>query len=60
MKWIKFELEKPIDSDYYYVKGKGDRKALIYFCNIDNEWELGNLAVNHFSDSNIYWLKELN
>jgi hypothetical protein len=58
MYWIDYELEKPTESDYYFVKGKGGRKAIIHYW-IDTGWEIPNsLASNHFNDSTICWLKE--
>jgi hypothetical protein len=40
------------------VKGKKGSKACIYYYAETEEWELGNLAHNFFSNSEIYWLKE--
>ena len=58
MEWIEFLEEKPQDSDFYFVKGKKESKAFLYYCAESEEWEIGSLAHNHFSDSQIYWLKE--
>ena len=58
MNWINFETEKPTESDYYFVKGKGGRKACIYYCVNSKAWEYGALASNHFNDQYISWLKE--
>lgn len=58
MNWIEYELEKPTENDYYFVKGKGGIKAIIYYWK-DTGWEItDSLASNHFNDSNICWLKE--
>lgn len=55
MKWIKYTEEKPIEDGFYFVYGKRG-KALLEYCN--SEWDLRDLAHNHFSDENIYWLFE--
>jgi hypothetical protein len=59
LEWIEFSEEKPKESDFYFVKGKKGSKACIYYCVESDEWEIGNLAHNHFGNSEIYWLKEL-
>jgi hypothetical protein len=56
--WIEFSEEKPPESDFYFVKGKRGSKACIFYYAETEEWELGNLAHNFFSNSEIYWLKE--
>jgi hypothetical protein len=58
MEWIEFTEEKPETTDFYYVKGKKGSKACLYYYAESEEWEIGNLAHNHFADSQIYWLKE--
>jgi hypothetical protein len=58
MEWIEFSEEKPKETDFYFVKGKVGRKAVMYYDAFDDEWEIGNLAHNHFCDSEIYWLNE--
>jgi hypothetical protein len=55
MEWKQFSEEKPKESDFYFVKGKGGRKAVMYY---DDEWEIGSLAHNHFCDDEICWLDE--
>ena len=56
--WIEFTEQKPPESDFYFVKGKRGSKACIYYYAETEEWLLGNLAHNFFSNSEIYWLKE--
>ena len=57
--WIEFTQEKPIESGFYFLKGKKDAKACIYYYTETLQWELGDLAHNYFTDDYIYWLKEL-
>lgn len=58
MKWIEFSEEKPKTSDYYFVTGKRGAKACLYYWADTEEWEIGSLAHNYFTDSQIFWLKE--
>jgi hypothetical protein len=57
--WIEFTQEKPTESGFYFVKGKRGSKACIFYYAETEEWELGNLAHNYFTNDYIYWLKEL-
>jgi len=56
--WIEFSKEKPTESGFYFVKGKKGSKACIYYYAETEEWWLGNLAHNYFTNDYIYWLKE--
>lgn len=58
MEWIEFLEEKPNKTDFYFVKGKRDSKACLYYYAEFEEWEIGSLAHNHFADNQVYWLKE--
>ncbi len=59
MEWIEFIIEKPKVSDYYFVKGKHDTKACLYYYADSETWEIGYLAHNYFADGEIFWLKEV-
>lgn len=56
-KFVDYSEEKPPISDSYFVLGKKDYKAVIEYDSEREEWFLGNLPVNYFSNENIRWLK---
>ncbi len=58
MKWIEFEIQKPPKSCFYFVKGKHDNKAVMWYDANDDEWEINGYPTNKFGRSYIYWLFE--
>lgn len=58
MQWIEFYEEKPTESGCYFVKGKKDMKAAIYYDAEADYWELLDLPANYFARDEMRWLKE--
>jgi len=58
MKWIEYSESKPTSASFYFVKGKKDMKAVIFYDSESNKWEIGDLPSNYFSVDEIRWLLE--
>jgi hypothetical protein len=55
MQVIDLETEQPTEKDFYFVIGKKNTKAVLYWNG--EEFELDNVAHNYFTKDRIQWVK---
>ncbi len=55
MQVIDLETEQPTEKDFYFVIGKKNTKAVLFWNG--TEFEKDNVAINYFENDRIQWIK---